>query len=163
MFLNEFRGLYADECETRNSDKRWKKHRASVRFASCSAKTTKGVLHWGQRQTWLRRVECGPLTQTFLTDVRISFLAASHSQQKLQDQRDAQWEYGASCKSWCRKGRQATQSTDINVILLGENGSASDLNQPSGCDVGTIWVSPLWANETRRGKKKAQNVINIYL
>jgi len=90
MFLNEFRGLYTDGCETRNSDKRWKKHRASDRYASCLAKTARGVPRWEQRQTWLRRVECGPLTQTFLTDVRISFLAASHSQQKLQDKLDAQ-------------------------------------------------------------------------
>jgi hypothetical protein len=51
----------------------------------------------------------------------------------------------------------------VNLILLGETGSVGDLNQPSGCGVGTIWVSPLWANKTRRGKKKAQNVINISL
>jgi hypothetical protein len=37
------------------------------------------------------------------------------------------------------------------------------LNQPSGSGVETIWVSSLWANETRRGKKEAQSVINVYL
>jgi len=61
------------------------------------------------------------------------------------------------------KKREAPQSTDINLILPGETGSVSDLNQPSGCGVGKIWVSPFWANETRCGEKKAPNVINIYL
>ena len=94
--------------------------------------------------------------------VRISFLAASHSKQKLQDKRDAQWEYGGSCKSCWRKAGRA-HSNDIDLILPWETGSVSDLNQPSGSGAGKIWVSPLWANETRRRKTKAQNVINICL
>jgi len=41
------------------------------------------------------------------------------------------------------KKRQAPQSTDINLILLGETGSVSDLNQPSGCGVESLGLTCL--------------------